>query len=337
MQYITLGRTGLCVTRDAFGVLPLQRTVMPEAVRILHRAFDAGINFYDTARAYTDSEEKLGTALSEVRGKIIIASKTPQFTAAEVTVNLETTLKNLRTDYLDIYQFHNPAFVPDENHEAYIAVKRAQQEGKVRFIGFTNHRADVARKAVLSGLYDTLQFPLSYLSPESDIDLARLCTEKNIGFIAMKALSGGLLTEIKTARAWFGCVPSAVPIWGIQRMSELEQLIAAADGPYTLSPEQLAQIENDKIELGGDFCRGCGYCLPCPAEINIPWCARMPVLLRRMPFGPLIGEVWQGEMSKIENCTNCGHCAAHCPYGLDTPELLRKALPDYQAFLQSQK
>jgi aryl-alcohol dehydrogenase-like predicted oxidoreductase len=335
MLETTLGRTGLRVNKDGFGALPVQRIEPARAVPLLRRALEGGINYFDSARAYTDSEEKLGAALDSRRTGVILATKTTSGTAEGFWRDLETSLKTLRTDYIDVYQFHNPQTCPrpEDGSGLYEAMLRARDQGKIRFIGITNHRLPVAREAVESGLYDTLQFPFSYLSDEKDEALVRLCAEKQVGFIAMKALSGGLITDVAAARAWIAAFENAVPIWGIQREVELDALFAAMKKDAPLTEEQRARISADREELTGAFCRACGYCLPCPAEIQIGSCARMSLLLRRMPPAPFLTETWQREMAKIDHCKNCGHCRAHCPYGLDTPNLLRKNYADYKQFL----
>ncbi|MDR2517757.1 MAG: aldo/keto reductase [Spirochaetaceae bacterium] len=334
-----LGRTGIEVNKDGFGVLPIQRATVDEAVRILNRALDGGINYYDTARVYSDSEEKIGKAISSRRGEFILATKTMQNNVEGFWRDLETSLKNLNTGYIDVYQFHNPADYPrpGDGTGLYEAMLAAKAQGKIRFIGITNHRLPTARAAVESGLYDTLQFPFSYLSDEKDIDLVRLCAEKNVGFICMKALSGGLITDVAAARSWLAAYPNALPIWGIQRESELDALFAAEKGDPVLSVEQTQRIEKDRTELAGNFCRGCGYCLPCPAEIDIPNAARMFLLLRRAPAAPFLSEERQKEMAKIENCLHCNHCRDNCPYSLDTPALLARNLEDYRAVLAARR
>jgi aryl-alcohol dehydrogenase-like predicted oxidoreductase len=330
-----LGRTGLRVNKDGFGALPVQRTDMPTAIRILQKALDGGIVYFDSARGYTDSEEKLGAALSSRRDQCILATKTHSRTVEGFWKDLETSLRMLKTDYIDVYQFHNPDNYPRPGDGLYEAMLAARDQGKIRFIGITSHRLPVAREAVSSGLYDTLQFPFSYLSDEKDEDLVRLCAEKNVGFIAMKALSGGLITDVAAARLVLGAFPGVVPIWGIQRESELEALFKAMREEGELTAEQRRRIEEDRAELSGNFCRACGYCLPCPAGIPIPMAARMFLLLRRMPAAPLLSEHWQAEMAKIPQCLHCGNCKAHCPYGLDTPELLVRNYEDYQRALRA--
>ncbi len=337
MEYTVLGRTGLRVSRTAFGVLPLQRTPLAEAAPILRKAYDNAINFYDTARAYTDSEEKIGAALSDVRDNIIIATKTGASDAAGLFAHLETSLRNLKTDYVDILQLHNPTKVarPDGPDSLYAGLTAARDKGMVRYIGITCHRLDVAREAAASGLYDTVQFPLSAISSPEDLQLINECEFYNVGLIAMKALCGGLLTHAPSAFAFLRQFPNVVPIWGMQHAHELDELLALEAQPPALDAAMWQIIEEARAALTADFCRACGYCLPCPASIPIPMAARMSLLLRRMPYQQFLTEDWRGKMEAIENCVDCGHCRDHCPYGLDTPSLLKKQLTDYREFSQA--
>ncbi|MGE5610754.1 MAG: aldo/keto reductase [Bacillota bacterium] len=337
MKTVTLGRTNLVVPQLGFGALPIQRTEIAQATRILRKAYDHGITFFDTARAYSDSEEKIGQALADVRQHLVIATKTGASDATTARHHLETSLKNLRTDYIDIVQLHNPESVPDpsDSNSAYAALLAAKRQGLIRYIGISNHRATVARQAVLSGLFDTLQFPLSHISSPEDCSLIELCHQHNIGLIAMKALCGGLITNIPAAFAFFRQFDNVVPIWGIQHERELDEFLALEKHPPQMTPDLRRAIEADRRDLAASFCRGCGYCLPCPAEIPIPMAARMYWLLRRAPYRQFLTDTWQQQMHRIDNCTECRHCANHCPYGLDTPGLLKSMLKDYQEFAQA--
>ncbi len=332
---VTLGKTGITSPKNAFGALPIQRVSEEYAARLLRKAYENGITFFDTARAYSDSEKKIGLALSDVREKIHISTKTMSSTAEGFWRDLETSLETLRTDYIDIYQFHNPAFCPrpGDGSGLYEAMLEAKSRGKIRHIGITNHRLNVAEEAVRSGLYETLQFPFCYLATEKDIELVKLCGEKNVGFIAMKALSGGLITKSDAAYAWLGQFDNVLPIWGVQRESELDEFLSYMDNPPAMTEELEAVIENDRKELIGSFCRGCGYCMPCPAGIEINNCARMSQLIRRSPSAGWLTPEAQKKMLNIENCLNCGRCKTKCPYGLDTPELLKQNLADYKEIL----
>lgn len=334
MEQIRLGRTGLMVSRSGFGAIPIQRIGFAEAEYLLKKAYEAGINFFDTARGYSDSEEKIGRALSRVRDKIIIATKSPAANRQGLLKDLETSLRNLKTDYIDVYQLHNPKEIPnpDDPEGIYAGLLEARQKGLVRFIGITNHRLPLARQAAASGLYDTMQFPLSSLSTSADLELVADCRQHDVGFIAMKGLAGGLITKAASTFAFLRQYDNVVPIWGIERESELDEFIALERNPPALDETLRQQIEKDRADLAGSFCRGCGYCLPCPAEIPIPTAARLSFLMKRSRYQRYLESDWQENMKRIESCLECGACASRCPYELDTPKLLKEQLRLYREF-----
>lgn len=337
MEHVVLGKTGLKVNKNGFGALPIQRISKEDAVALLQKAFQNGINYFDTARAYSDSEEKMGAALHEVRDQIIISTKTAAQNGEDFWKDLEVSLEKLQTDYIDLYQFHNPSFCPKpgDGSGLYEAALEAKEQGKIRHIGITNHRIAVAKEAVLSGLYETLQFPFSYLASEEEVELVELCRQKEVGFIAMKGLAGGLIHNSASAYAFMCQLQFAhvEPIWGIQREWELDEFLSYQEQAPELNEALLAEIQKDKDQLAGEFCRGCGYCMPCPAGIEINNCARMSLMLRRAPQEAWLSEEWQEKMKKIENCLHCGSCMKKCPYGLNTPELLKRNYEDYKTFL----
>ncbi len=333
MKTVTLGRTGITVNKNGFGALPIQRVSAEYAGMLLRKAYDNGITYFDTARAYSDSEEKIGLALSDVRDQIFLATKTTATTVEGFWKDLETSLRLLKTDYIDVYQFHNPSFCPKpgDGTGLYEAMEEAKKQGKIRFISLTNHRLNVAEEAVCSGLYDTLQFPFCYLATEKDIALVNLCAQQNVGFISMKGLSGGLITNSAAAYAWQAAYENALPIWGVQRESELDEFLSYIENPPAMDdPEIRAVIDKDREELIGNFCRACGYCMPCPAGITINQCARMSQLIRRSPSANWLTPENQAMMRKVNDCLNCGQCKKKCPYGLDTPTLLKQNLEDYE-------
>ena len=334
VRMLTLGKTGITVPQNAFGALPIQRTEMETAVKILRKAYDGGMRFFDTARAYSDSEEKLGKAFAGMRDKLFISSKTHAKTPEGFKKDLETSLKNLQTDYIDIYQFHQveQCWRPGDGSGMYECMLEAREQGKIRHIGCTAHQINVAYECVESGLYETMQFPFSYLSGEKEIKLVNMCKEHNMGFIAMKSLAGGLITHAEAAIANVSQY-DVLPIWGIQREKELDEWLSFMDKDVVMTDEIRAFIEQEKKELAGDFCRGCGYCMPCPVGIKINNCARMSLLLRRAPSAKWLNEENQAEMMKIEDCLHCYQCASKCPYELDTPALLAKNLEDYKRVL----
>ena len=335
MDKVTLGSTEITVCKNGFGALPIQRVTKDEAVRIIRKACQGGIQFFDTAIKYTDSEEKLGLALEGIRDMVYLASKTPAKNAEEFWSDLNTTLTRLKTDYLDIFQFHNPAFCPKpgDGTGLYEAMLEAKAQGKIRHIGISNHRLLVAKEAIESGLYETLQFPFSYISGKQEIELVNMCKERNMGFIAMKGLSGGLLTNYKACYAFEAQFDNVLPIWGIQSEAELDQWLSCIDNPPRMTDEIKQLIEKDRDDLAGDFCRGCGYCAPCTVGIKISNCSRMSQLIRRSPSKRLLSQETIDMMRKVNECIECGVCMTRCPYELKIPELLRKNLEDYENIL----
>lgn len=338
MDKILLGKTGIEATHQAFGALPMQRVSAEDAVKLLHCAYEGGINFYDTARAYSDSEEKIGKAFTPaMRQNIFIATKSGGKDKDAILKDIRTSLSLLKTDYVDILQAHNAMALPDVNDEnsIYAGLVEAQRLGYCRFIGITSHRLDVAQAAVDSGKYDTLQFPVSYLSSDDDIALIDRCKQANMGIIAMKALAGGAISSAKAAAAFMRQHPYIVPIWGVQHMHEIEEFVGYLKNPPAMTPELEAIIKRDREELKDNFCRACGYCMPCTAspDLVMNMTMRMPFNLRRMPPEQFLSEYWQQQMLMIEQCTNCGACKKRCPYGLDCPNTLRRNLADYREFL----
>lgn len=335
MEKIEFGKTGMRVSRVGFGGLPIQRTeTWDEAVKILRKAYENGINMFDTARGYADSEAKIGDALRGVRKEIYISSKTPANDKTGLMRDLETSLKMLKTDYIDLYQLHNPEQLPDPEDPdgLYQGLLEAKRQGKIRHIGITQHNPGNARAAIASGLYESLQFPFSSLASQSDIDIVKECEAAGMGFLAMKGLSGGLITNAATTFTFIRQFKNVVPLWGIQRESELDEFIALSNDPPALDDKMRAIIERDRQELAGDFCRGCGYCMPCPAGIKIFQAARVEPMIKHQSHAQFLTPEFRASMEKIEDCTRCGHCIRHCPYKLDTPTLLRKNLAWYREF-----
>ncbi len=334
MEKVRLGRTELMVTKTAFGALPIQRIPKADAVKLVRRAVDGGINYFDTANMYTDSEEKLGEALEGIRQNVVISTKSAGRDKKTAMAHIEQSLRSLRTDYIDLFQFHNPPALPDINDPdgAFAAALEMKEKGYIRHIGITNHRLFVAREAIQSGNFETLQFPFCYLTTEKELGLVEDCAKADMGYIAMKGLSGGLLNNAEACYAFMREYPNVVPIWGIQHEWELDQWLELTERDPHMAPALRAVIEADRKDLAGSFCRSCGYCLPCAAGIDIPQAARMSALLRRSPYQQYMTDAWHEKMHQIENCVHCDACKSRCPYGLDTPNLLIEMLKDYDAF-----
>ncbi len=338
MDKMRLGRTGIQTSKSGFGALPIQRISFEDAAYLLKKAYDNGINYFDTARGYTDSEEKIAYALGDVRRDIFIATKTMATNKAGLFEHLETSLKMLNTDVIDVYQLHNPGVLDYEDTDGlYQGLLEARQKGYIRYLGLTNHRIDVALQAARDKKFDTIQFPLNTLSSPKDLELIEVCRQNDIGLIAMKGMSGGLITNAASAFAFLRQFGNVLPIWGVQRESELDEFLSYEETPPALDDALQAVIDHDRKELGGAFCRGCGYCKPCPANIPIDTAARISLLLTRAPYERFLSDEFKAEMERINDCIHCDHCKNNCPYGLDTPALLAHMLNEYNQFYKINK
>lgn len=342
MKNITLGSTGITVPQNGFGALPIQRVSKESAVRLLRRAYEGGMRYFDTARSYTDSEEKLGLAFGDGwlrREEVYLATKSHAKTPEGLKKDLDTSLELLRTDYIDVYQFHNlsQCYRPGDGTGMYECMEEAKRQGKIRHIGATAHKLGVAWEVVESGLYETLQYPMSYLATDKELELLAACQQHNMGFVCMKGLAGGLITNAKAAMAFVAQFDGLIPIWGIQRERELDDWLSFMDETPVLTDELRTFIERERQELMGSFCRGCGYCMPCTVGIAINSCNRMSLMIRRAPSAAWLTERWQAEMAKIDECVDCRQCVEKCPYELDIPNLLRKNLEDYREVLAGKK
>lgn len=338
LEKVRLGRTGLDVSRVAMGCIPIQRLPLDGAVSLIRKAVDAGVNFFDSAHVYSDSEEKMGAAFAGIRDKVVIATKTMSDTYEKAMHQIDESLRRLRTDYIDLYQWHNPEdFDAGTFREAgpYRALLDARKAGKIRFIGMTNHNIDRARGAIESGAFDTLQFPLSVLSAEREIEFSLRCAELDVGFIAMKAMAGGMLPDGRLPFIFLNQHRHVVPIWGMEREEELAQFVRLSANPEPFTPAMRAEIDALRADWGDEYCRGCGYCLPCPAEIPIPMAARISLLLGRSVAKMYLSEDWQKNMARIKDCVDCGQCKSRCPYGLDTPNLLKEEARKYNEYLKT--
>ncbi len=342
MQNITLGTTGITVPQNGFGALPIQRDSEKVAVDLLRKAYDGGIRYFDTARAYSDSEHKIGIAFGQpgglfetARDRIYIATKTHATTPEGFWKDLETSLQEMHCGYIDVYQFHQMevCWKPGDGSGMYECMLEAKKQGKIRHIGATTHKIGVANDVADSGLYETLQYPFSYLATEKELELYEKLKKNHMGFICMKGLAGGLINHSDAAMAFMSQYDNALPIWGIQREKELNEWLSYMDETPSMTPEIAAYIEKEKKELSGNFCRGCGYCMPCTVGITINQCNRMSLMLRRAPSKSWLTPHWQEEMAKIDNCVNCRICTTRCPYELDIPKLLKENLEDYRNVL----
>jgi len=336
-----LGRTGLKVRRLGFGGIPIQRVSEAEALRVVRRCYELGVNYYDTARGYTVSEECIGKALEDVRDKVIIATKSARRTRDEVLKELETSLKNLRTSYIDIYQLHNVASKETWQQVtapsgAMEALYKALDEGKILHLGITSHNPTLLTGIVEEGIFEAVLVPYNHLATEPAENLLPLCRKMRVGTAIMKPFGGGAFTNIKTALKYLlGDANVDVIVPGMMNVQEVEENVAVASGSYRLTAEDLENIEKDRRELSGEYCRGCDYCQPCPQEIAISFVLRTEMqFLKRSGWSQGLENQFQRAKELVPTCLKCGECEARCPYHLPIMELLPPKLASLEKRLE---
>jgi predicted aldo/keto reductase-like oxidoreductase len=335
MNYINLGKTGLKVSAVGFGGIPIIRLQADEAVKVLRHAYDRGITFYDTANMYRDSEAKIGHALSSVRDKIIIATKTTQRSSSGLRQNLEGSLKAMKTDYIDLYQFHQVA--NDEewgkiNQEsgAWGEAQKAIQEGKIRFLGVTSHNLPMAVKLAKTGLFSTVQFPFNLIEQEAKEELHEYCRQKGIGTIVMKPFAGGVIDNAAIAFKYLRQFPDIIPIPGFDSIKAIDEIISLYEQRNDVALHDLELMEKYRQELGKVFCRRCEYCQPCPNGVLITPAMGYPIVAGRM--SPRVSvEFMKVPMESTLLCDDCGACIEKCPYNLPIPDLLKKNYDLFEA------
>lgn len=335
MKHVILGKTGLEVSVIGFGGIPIQRLTDEEAVRVVRRALDLGITFIDTANGYTTSEERIGKAIAGRRHEVVIATKSGAVDKATALQHLELSLKRLNTDYIDLWQFHGinsfdryeKIMGPGGAMEAF---QEALRTGKVRHIGFSSHSMEVALKLVPSGLFETIQFPFNFITDEPAKELLPLARQHNLGFIAMKPLGGGLLEKANLAIKYLLQFEGVVPDPGVEKVEEVEELVAIANGPWELTPAEQEELQRIRQELGTRFCRRCQYCLPCPQNIDIPTVMNIRSFWKRFPGERFFGGHFEEAVKGAENCAECRECQTKCPYNLPIPEMLVENIEFYK-------
>ena len=338
MEKRRLGRTGLLVTAISFGALPLQRCTMEEAGEVLHAALDAGINFIDTARAYTDSEEKIGRHLAKRRQEFYLATKSAARTREAMAKDIDTSLKLLRTDYIDLYQVHNIRRRPDFETVmgpggALEALKEAKAAGKIGHIGVTGHLPSLLVEAIKTGEFSTVQVPFNFIEREAMEELFPLAASLDVGRIAMKPLAGGLISDAAAALRFILAHDVSAAIPGMDRVEQVAINTAPARDGRRLSKEEAAALEREAEQLGKDFCRRCGYCLPCTAGIDIPLVFVFHLQYIRYGLTKAIPERYKNLSHHASDCIGCGVCETKCPYNVPIRERMAKVARDLDQML----
>lgn len=333
MQYITLGKTGLRVSRLGFGGIPIQRIKQDESNELINALVNSGINYIDTARGYTVSEELIGNAIQGMRDRFVLATKSMARTAEAMAKDIEISLNNLKTDYIDLYQVHNPTM---EQLDAVIghggaleALIQAKNDGKIGHIGITAHALPVFERALELDWVETIMFPYSIVENQCESLLAE-CSKRNIGFIAMKPMAGGAIEDGEVAIRYISMNPLVtVMIPGMYLPEEVAKNASAADNTEPLSEDELARIQKIQNELSGNFCRRCNYCAPCTVGINIHGVFLFAGYLERYGLADWAKDRYAGLKVKAGECIGCGKCEPRCPYGLPIRQMLKKCAEEF--------
>jgi len=332
MEQRTLGKTGLKVTMLGFGGIPIQRVPGPEAHKIIETCIEEGINFFDTARAYTDSEEKIGRAIRGKRGKVVLASKSMVRSAEKMAAEIDDSLKALGTEYIDLYQCHNVNKEEELNQilapqGAVEALLKAQQAGKIGHIGITSHRVEPLLAAMNTGAFATIQLPYNFIERSPEEEVLPVARELGLGIIVMKPLAGGAFAKPDLALKFFldKQVSSIIP--GIDSLAQLEQNLGVVRSGQPLDGEELEYLTLEAERIGERFCRRCEYCQPCPQGIEIARCLIFHSYFERYGLQELAIERYR-MMKQASDCVECGLCESRCPYGLPIREMLKKVHRD---------
>jgi predicted aldo/keto reductase-like oxidoreductase len=328
MRKINLGATGMVVSEIGFGGIPIQRLSHDQAVSVVRRCLDLGITFLDTANAYTTSEERIGEAIRDRREDLVLATKTQARDGKGVAEHLALSLERLQVETIDLYQLH--CVNTEDDYQKIMApggpldvVRQAQASGVVRHIGLSSHSMTMALKAVQCGYFETIMFPFNFIAHEAADELIPLALEREVGFIVMKPLAGGALHDATLAFKYLRQFPQILPIPGIERVAEMEEIVAIMEGPAEMTPQERAAIERMRSELGNRFCRRCGYCQPCPQGVSIQALMILDSVIKRMPAANIFPRLAQ-DVDSAEACIECGECEEKCPYGLPIREMIQE-------------
>ncbi len=335
MEKIRLGRTGMMVSKLGFGGIPIQRVSEDNAVAVVKRCLELGINFLDTANGYTTSEERIGKAIAGKREDVIIATKTGARNTTDMETHLNLSLKRLGVEYIDLYQFHG---VSDSKHLDLILshggllsmAEKAKSQSLIKHIGATSHSLDIAKEILKSDRFETIMIPFNFITSEAADELLPLAREHDVGFIAMKPLAGGMLDNVTVAFKYLFQFPDIIPIPGIEKTEEIEEIVDIAEGTWEMTEAEEKDMQRLRDELGTRFCRRCNYCQPCTAEIPISTIMVSSSFFKRLPTERFFSGMLDNAMEKAADCTDCGECEERCPYKLPIREIMAERVAWYQ-------
>jgi len=335
MKYVRLGRTGLKVSRIGLGGIPLQRPSESDAVKLIRHAIDSGINLIDTSRGYGTSEERIGKAIKGYREDVILVTRTWIADNKVASEHLETSLKTLDTDYIDIWQFHN---VSKEKYKiimsqdgTYKIAKKAREDGMIRFIGITGHDIEVMKTAVKTEMFDVILYPFNFVNNDAESELVKLAEKHNVGFMAMKPFAGGRIKNIRLALKYLLNFDNIIPVPGVERIEEVDENISITNTDYTLKKSEKREIRGIRKKLGQKFCQYCEYCISsCPQEIPIPRVINLKISWELWPQENFI-EDRKEMVERAKECLECGACEEQCPYQLDIRHKLKEAISFYNS------
>ena len=331
MQKIRLGRTNLKVSRVGIGGIPIQRPSEQEAIEIIQHALNNGINLIDTSLGYGESEIRIGKAISGRRDDVVVITRTGTTDGKRMKENLERSMKQLQTDYIDVYGMHNISTA--ERYDQVMAeggsleaMLEAKEDGKIGFLGFTSHCMETMLKAVNSKAFDVILFPFNFVNNEATEKLVPLTSKLDIGFTAMKPFAGGRLTDVDLVMKYLLQFDNVVPVPGVQKKEEVDQIIEIVNGSWDLTEQDEQKMAEIRKELGIKFCQWCGYCKPgCPEEIDIPMVINAELMWKLWPAEKM-REWYKGLGEAASNCTECGACEEACPYQLPIRDMLKKGI-----------
>lgn len=341
MKHRKFGTTDLSLSELGMGTIQITRLPWKESLDVVRKVYDLGVNWFDTARGYFDSELRLGEAMKGWREKIVLSTKSPATDPAVLHREIDECLSRLQTDYIDIFYFHGaeaikPEIDPGRTEEVLAVGRRAKESGKIRYLGFSTHSVDMTLKALDVEGCAALMIPANFISREYiDGEVRQKAREKGVGLVAMKPFGGGRMNNAALCLKFLKQYEELFPCIGIEKPEEMSENIAVWDGPAGLTENERREIENIRELLGDKFCRGCGYCLPCPQGIEINTITFLNIFAKQMPREKVVTAEHNRAVEVAENCTDCRECVERCPYDLEIPEMIRQNIDFYRKFSTS--